>query len=248
MPELSRQAEKRRVKNALYEEFARVGKAVASPRRLELLDLLSQGEKSVEVLAEQANLGLKNASAQLKVLRAARLVEARRDGQRVLYRLATDGVARFWLSLRALGEVQYAEVRRIAEQFFADPDGLAPIDRAKLVARLRRGEVILIDVRPADEYATGHLPGALSVPIDELEKKLTLLPKGREVIAYCRGRYCVFAVDAVALLRKRGYRALRFEDGIHEWREAGLPVERTTNGEARGSSRRRAKTRAEGNL
>jgi rhodanese-related sulfurtransferase len=244
MPELSRHDQKRRVKNALYEEFARVGKAVASPRRLELLDLLSQGEKSVEALAEQASLGVKNASAQLKVLRAARLVEARRDGQRVLYRLASDGVARFWLSLRSLGEAQYAEVNRIAERFFREPNGLAPVDRPTLVARVRRGEVVVIDVRPADEYAAGHIPGARSIPITELEKRLTSLPKDREIVAYCRGPYCVFAIDAVELLRKRGYRAQRFEDGVHEWREAGFPVERETEGEGRRSSRRRATHRA----
>ena len=226
---LSRHSQKRRVKNALYEEFARVGKAVASPRRLELLDLLSQGEKSVETLAEQASLGVKNASAQLKVLRAARLVETRRDGQRVLYRLANEGVARFWLSLRALGEAQYAEVARIAAQFFADPDGLKPIDRSTLVTRARRGEVVVIDVRPADEYVAGHIPGARSIPVAELEKRLTSLPKDRDIVAYCRGPYCVFAIEAVELLRRRGYRALRLEDGVHEWLAGGLPIERTAD-------------------
>jgi rhodanese-related sulfurtransferase len=201
-----------------------------------LLDLLSQGEKSVESLAEQASIGLKNTSAQLKVLRSARLVESRRDGQRVLYRLANDEVARFWLALRRIGETQYAEVRDIAERCFSDPDGLAPIDRDNLVVRARRGEVVIIDVRPKDEYDAAHLPGARSMPITELALHLSSLPKTKEIVAYCRGPYCVYAIDAVAILRKSGYRAVRFEDGVHEWREAGLTLE--TESGARSGARK----------
>lgn len=218
--------QKREVKNALYEEFARMGKAVSSPRRLELLDLLSQGEKAVETLAEQADLTVKNTSAQLKVLRSARLVETRKSGQRVFYRLANREVFRFWMSLQTLGEAQYAELRDISERYYSDPDGLVPIDRETLADRARRGDVVVIDVRPEDEYLAGHLPGARSIPIAELTKRLESLPKKKEIVAYCRGRYCVYAIDAVAALRKKGFRALRFEESVQQWGEAGLPVER----------------------
>lgn len=217
---------KRAVKNALYEEFARIGKAASSPRRLELLDLLSQGEKSVETLAEQAELTVKNTSAQLKVLRSARLVERRKSGQRVLYRLANEEVFRFWMALQTLGETQYAELRDISERYYSDPDGLAPIDRQTLAERARRGDVLVIDVRPEDEYLAGHLPGARSIPIAELTKRLHGLPKDKEIVAYCRGRYCVYAIDAIALLRKNGFRAVRFEDSVPQWGEAGLTIER----------------------
>jgi rhodanese-related sulfurtransferase len=216
---------KREVKNALYEEFARIGKAASNPRRLELLDLLSQGEKSVEILAERADLTVKNTSAQLKVLRSARLVETRKSGQRVFYRLASEEVFRFWMSLQTLGEAQYAELRDISERYYSDPDGLVPIDRQTLVNRARRGDVMVIDVRPEDEYLAGHLPGARSVPIAELTKRLASLPKEKEIVAYCRGRYCVYAIDAVAVLRENGFRALRFEESVQQWAEAGLPVE-----------------------
>jgi rhodanese-related sulfurtransferase/predicted transcriptional regulator len=216
---------KRAAKDAVYAELARAAKALASPRRLELLDLLAQGEKSVETLAAQADLAVKNTSAQLKVLRSARLVEFRKQGQRALYRLASDDVERFWLALREFAERQYAEIREIAERFYADPDGLAPIDRASLLARARRGEVVVVDVRPADEFAAGHLPGARSIPVAELAKRIASLPKDREIVAYCRGPYCVYALEAVALLRARGFRATRLEEGVPEWRQAGLPVE-----------------------
>jgi rhodanese-related sulfurtransferase len=213
--------QKRRVKDALYEEFARLGKAVASPRRLELLDLLGQGEKTVETLATQANLGLKNASAQLKVLRAARLVEPRRVGQRIYYRAASEDVSRFWLALRTLGERRYAELHDLSERHFADPDGIASIERAAVLDGVKRGTLILIDVRPRDEFAAGHIPGARSIPIDELKRSVAALPKGKPIVAYCRGPYCTYALEAVSLLRRRGFSAVRFEDGVVEWREAG---------------------------
>jgi rhodanese-related sulfurtransferase len=221
--------QKREIKNALYREFARIGKAASSPRRLELLDLLSQGEKSVETLAKQGGLTVKNASAQLKVLREARLVDTRRSGQRVYYRLASNEVFRFWMSLQALGETRYAELRHISERYYADPDGLASIDRVALAERARRGDVLIIDVRPEDEYLAGHLPNARSVPVEQLQDHLESLPKDKEIVAYCRGRYCVYAIDAVALLREKGFRATRFEEGVPEWADAGLPVEREAN-------------------
>jgi rhodanese-related sulfurtransferase len=217
--------DKRAIKDALYEEFARIGKAIASPHRLEILDLLSQGEKSVDALADHAGLTVGNASAQLKLLRAARLVERRREGQRVYYRLADTEVASFWLSLRDLAESRYAELRSLAEQFFSDPDGAAAIDRKSLLARARRGEVVVIDVRPADEFSAGHITGARSIPFPELRDRLATLPRSKEIVAYCRGRYCVFAIDAIAMLRKNGFRASRLEDSVHDWRNAGLPVE-----------------------
>jgi rhodanese-related sulfurtransferase len=217
--------DKRAFKDALYQQFARIGAAVSSPKRLEILDLLCQGEKSVEVLAEQAALTIGNASAHLKALKSARLVDTRREGQFIFYRVADPAVCEFWLALRALGEKRLAEVRDVAREYFTDRDQLSPLDKRQLLARARKGDVILVDVRPEDEYRAGHLPFARSIPADELERKLSTLPKGREVVAYCRGPYCVWAYEAVSLLRRRGYRASRFEDGVAEWRSAGLPVE-----------------------
>jgi rhodanese-related sulfurtransferase len=217
--------EKRAFKDTLYEQFARIGRAVSSPKRLEILDLLCQGEKSVEVLADQAALNVGNASAHLKALRAARLVDTRREGQFIFYRVADPSVCEFWLALRALGEKRLAEVRDVAREFFTDREQLSPLDRRELLARARKGDVIVLDVRPEDEYRAGHLPFARSVPVDELERKLSSLPRNREIVAYCRGPYCVWAYEAVSLLRRKGYRATRFEDGVAEWRTAGLPLE-----------------------
>lgn len=190
-----------------------------------MLDLLSQGEKSVETLADQAGLTIGNASAQLKVLREARLVESRRSAQRIYYRLASPEVATFWLALRDLAKSRYAELRSLAERFFADPDGAAPVDRKTLLSRVRRGEAIVVDVRPADEFAAGHIAGARSVPFDELKNRLSTLPKTKEIVVYCRGPYCVYAIDALTVLRQNGFRASRLEDSIHDWRNAGLPIE-----------------------
>jgi rhodanese-related sulfurtransferase len=234
---MSSAEQKRRAKDALYAEFARLGKAVASPRRLELLDLLTQGEKTVESLASQANLGLKNASAQLKVLRAARLIESRREGQRIFYRAASDDVGRFWLALRTLGEGTYAELHVLQSRHFADPDGVASIERTALLAGVKRGKLLLIDVRPRDEFAAGHIPGARSIPIDELDRSVSALPKDKPIVAYCRGRYCTYAIEAVRLLRRRGFSAVRFDDGVVEWREAGLGVEREPTTPAAKASR-----------
>lgn len=228
---------KREVKNALYEEFARIGKAASSPRRLELLDLLSQGEKSVETLAEQTGLTVKNTSAQLKVLRSARLVDTRKSGQHVFYRLAHQEVFRFWMALQTLGEAQYAELRDISKRYYSDPNGMVPIDRKTLVSRAHRGDVVVIDVRPEDEYLAGHLPGARSIPMAELTKRLRSLPKEKEIVAYCRGRYCVYAIDAVAVLRKNGFRAVRFEESVPQWGEAGLPIEQGSGAVAAAAAR-----------
>lgn len=219
---------KRQIKDALYEQFARTTKALSSPKRIEILDLLNQGEKTVETLAEQANLGIKNASAQLKELKSALLVDSRRDGKYVYYRISNTSVADFMLGLRKFGEKHFAEVQKIASDAFDDSTSMEPVNRKQLLAQVKKGDVILLDVRPSDEYAKAHLPFAVSVPISELQKELKNLPKNKEIVAYCRGPYCFFAKEAVELLEKRGYKASRLKDSVHEWSTYGLPVESST--------------------
>lgn len=214
----------RTFKDSLYAELGRIGKAVASPQRLELLDLLSQGEWSVENLAREAALTVANASRHLQVLRQARLVESRKAGLYVYYRLADDAVYDLWQALRATGERQLAEVERLLALYQSDPSALEPLTREALRARLAVGEVIALDVRPESEFAQGHITGALSIPFDQLEARLAELPADREIVAYCRGPYCLFAHDALALLTAHGYRARRLRDGYADWRAARLPV------------------------
>lgn len=208
----------------LYREIARIGQAVASPARLGLLDLLRQGPRTVEALAKEAGLTLANASQHLKVLREARLVEAERRGVFVTYRLADDEVESFYRALRGLAEARLAEVQRIARAFADKRGSLQPIDRRLLMRRMRAGEITVLDVRPTEEYRAGHIPGAVSLPLKELEKKLKSLPRNREVVAYCRGPYCVLAPEAVTILRQHGYVARSIDDGVAEWRAHGLPV------------------------
>jgi len=212
-------------KDELYEQFARIGKAVASPRRLEILDLLCQGEKTVEELAEHARIDVKSASAHLKVLRSSRLLGSRRDGKYMRYRLADPAVGGFWLSLRSLARQQLAEIRETVEAYFENRGAMQPVDRRTLVSRARRGDVIVLDVRPKDEFAAGHLPHARSLPLGELRRKLSTLPHSKEIVAYCRGPYCVLSFEAVKLLRRRGFKATRLDDGVLEWQAAGMPVE-----------------------
>jgi len=212
-------------KKELYNQLARIGKGVSSPQRLEILDLLCQGEKAVETLAAQAGLSIKNASAHLRVLRAARLVETRKEGRHVHYRLADESVCTFFLALRGLAESRLAELREVAREYFDRRGDMTPVDRRRLLERVRTGEVTVLDVRPAAEFRAGHIPGARSVPLDELERALSSLPRDQEVVAYCRGPYCVMALEAVERLRARGYQAVRLEDGVAEWKAAGLPVE-----------------------
>ncbi|HEX5575015.1 MAG TPA: metalloregulator ArsR/SmtB family transcription factor [Gemmatimonadales bacterium] len=211
-------------KDALYTQFARVGQAVSSPKRLELLDLLGQGEKTVEQLAEQTATAVKNTSAHLRALRQARLVSTRRDGTYVWYRLADEAVAVFLLALEKLGRQRYAEVREVAESYLERRDTLEPIPPEELRRRLDAGDVTLIDVRPADEFAAGHIRGAVSMPVTELARRIHELPKRKEVVAYCRGQYCVFAVEAVALLRRRGLRARRLVESVSAWHARGYSV------------------------
>jgi rhodanese-related sulfurtransferase len=216
--------EKRQFKNLLYEQFARVGKALASPHRLELLDVLAQGERTVEMLARETGMSIASASQHLQVLRAARLVETRRAGVSIYYRLASDAVSLLWLSLRQVGETHLAELEQLVATFLQDRAALSPINAQELREALVDERVILLDVRPFEEYQAGHLPQARSIPVVELEARLAELPHDKEIVAYCRGPYCVFADEAVALLRTHGYEARRLEEGVPEWRQLGLPV------------------------
>jgi rhodanese-related sulfurtransferase/DNA-binding transcriptional ArsR family regulator len=215
----------REFKDALYAQFARIGHALASPKRIELLDLLGQGEKTVEALAEQVAVPVKNTSAHLRVLRQARLVETRRDGTYINYRLAGDDVFRLLRSLETLGHSRLTDVQQVVQSYLDGRDELEPVTLKELRRLIRDDAVTVVDVRPAEEYQAGHIPGALSVPVPELKRRLRELPKGREVIAYCRGQYCVYSLEAVTLLRKQGYRARRAHEGLPDWRAAGLPVE-----------------------
>jgi rhodanese-related sulfurtransferase len=215
----------RRFKNAVYGQLALIGKAVSSPRRLELLDLLAQAPRTVEALAKETGQTLANASQHLKVLRAARVVEAEKKGLYVTYRIAEPEVSDFCRALRLLAESRLAEIDRVVGLYTRHRDRMEPVDREELLERVSRGEVTVIDVRPSEEYAAGHIAGALSIPLRELEDRLQELPSDREIVAYCRGPYCLFAVEAVERLRAHGYRASRLEDGILDWRARGLPVE-----------------------
>jgi rhodanese-related sulfurtransferase len=213
------------IKDHLYEQVARIGKAVASPKRLELIELLCQGEKAVEVLAAQAEISVKLASAHLKALRAARLVDTRKDGKYVLYRLAGTSVADLWVHLRAEAEERLVELQVALAAIVEHGDELEGVDRKSILARAKAGEVLVLDVRPEEEFAAAHLPHARSLPAEALKKRLAELPKNVPVVAYCRGPFCLMAVEAVDLLRKKGYRAFHLSDGVAEWRARGLPVE-----------------------
>ena len=217
--------EARKTKDLLFEQVARVGKAVASPKRLELLELLSQGEKTVEALATEASIDIKLASAHLKVLREARLVEARREGRFIAYRLSGDDIISLWLNLRSVAERHLVELRVALDEIFSAPERLTAESRASLLDKARQGEVIVIDVRPEVEYRVGHLPFSRSLPLAEIERRLAELPPGKEIVAYCRGPFCLMSDEAVRLLRERGFRARKISDGVAEWAAEGLPVE-----------------------
>ncbi len=211
-------------KTLLYDQFSRIGKALASPARLEILDLLSQGEKTVEQVSEQARLGIKNASAHLRVLREARLVETRKESPYVFYRVADEAVLRVVRELQALARQRLAEVERITRLYFESPAEMEQVDMGELVRRLEAGDVTLLDVRPDDEYRAGHIPGAVSIPMEELDRRLAEVPRDRPVIAYCRGPFCVLAAEAADTLRRHGFAAYRLESGVADWRLAGQPV------------------------
>ena len=213
-----------RFKTAIYEQIARISKAAASPGRLELLDLLSQGPRTVEALARHTDQTVANTSHHLQVLRRARLVDAEKAGLYVTYRLADPQGGEFLLHLRVLAQARLADIDRVSRQYLEERGALEGVGNEELVRRVRAGEATLIDVRPREEYVAGHIPGAISVPLADLKKRLGDLPKGRDVVAYCRGPYCVMALDAVELLRRRGVRAHRMEDGVVEWRARGWRV------------------------
>lgn len=214
----------RAFKNSIYEQLARVGKAVASPRRLELLDLLCQGSRTVEELARQAGLSVANTSQHLQLLKGARLLETERDGLYVRYRLADPEVCDFFLMLRRLAESRLAEIERVTKVFLEERSQMEPVGREGLLDKVRAGDVTVLDVRPAEEYQAGHITGALSVPLTELRRRLAELPRDRRIVAYCRGPYCVLAIEAVEMLRASGFDAVRLEDGVPEWRARGWDV------------------------
>lgn len=212
-------------KRDLYAQFASVAKAIANEHRLELLELVAQGERSVEALAGSSGLSIANASQHLQHLRRAGLVAARRQAKFVLYRLADDAVLTMLAAMQKVAERNVGEVERILRSYFHARDDLEPVSRAELARRMKQGLVTVLDVRPEDEFALGHLPGACNVPLSQLKRQLSKLDRNTEIIAYCRGPYCVLSFEAVAQLRKLGFKARRLEDGLPEWKAAGRPVE-----------------------
>jgi rhodanese-related sulfurtransferase/DNA-binding transcriptional ArsR family regulator len=211
-------------KLALFAQFAAVAKTLGHAHRLDLLEQVAQGERSVETLAQRTGLSIANASQHLQHIRRAGLVSVRRDGKFVYYRLSDDAVLDLLTALRRIAERNVAEVDRILRDYFYDRDSLEPISRKELQQRMRAGTVTVLDVRPADEYALGHLPGAIGIPLRALKSRLSELDRAKEIVAYCRGPYCVLSFEAVAMLRARGFKARRLQDGLPEWRAAGLPV------------------------
>lgn len=213
----------RKTKDLLYEQVARIGKVFSSPKRLELIELLCQGEKTVEALAREAAISVKLASAHLRELRTAHLVETERQGKNICYRLADNSVAELWVQIHTLAEERLIELQMALQKIAAQPDDLVPSDRASLMKAARKGEVVVLDVRPTEEYLAAHLPFARSIPLNELRQRLDELPRDRSIIAYCRGPYCLMAADAVELLKLEGYTAIHLRDGVAEW---GLAVSR----------------------
>jgi rhodanese-related sulfurtransferase/DNA-binding transcriptional ArsR family regulator len=214
-------------KRAMFEQFAMVARAICSAHRLELLELLAQTERSVEQLAGLSGLTIANASQHLQQLRRSGVVESRRDGKRVLYGLADGDVVALLGALRRITERNVGAVEKVLNSYFRERDSLEAVSRKELLRRMREGLVTVIDTRPAEEFAAGHLRGAINVPLHELKRRLRDLPLDQEIVAYCRGAYCVLSYEAVAELRKRGFKAFRLEEGYPEWRAAGLPIEQS---------------------
>ena len=210
----------------LYEQVARIGKALSSPKRLEIIELLAQGEQTVDLLAQRCGIDIRLASAHLRALREARLDESSREGKLIRYRLSGPDVAELWLTLRGTAEEHLVELRVALEQMAMQPDTLLSESRESLLAKARSGDIVVIDVRPGDEFAAGHLPHARSMPLDELEQRLADLPPGKEIVAYCRGPFCLMSDEAVRLLRARGYSARKISDGVTEWSRSGMPLDR----------------------
>ena len=216
---------KRHLKDLLYEQVARIGKAVSSPKRLELLELLAQSEKSVEQLADELSINIKLASAHLRALREARLVTSRKDGKFVIYRLTGDDVAGLWVNLREVAEEHLVDLQVALNEMVAEPSKLLTIDRATLLSRAKKGDLLVIDVRPLEEYEQAHLPFARSMPLQEITQRLSELPKDKEIVAYCRGPFCMFSEEAYQLLSSQGYRIQKLLDGVSEWQAAGMPLD-----------------------
>ncbi len=216
-------------KRAIFEQFAAVARILGSAHRLELLELLAQTARSVEELAQLSGLSVANASQHLQQMRRVGLVEGHRDGKRVIYQLADPAVVVLLASLREITERNVGAVQKVLNSYFRERDNLEPVTRKELLSRIRHGLVTVIDTRPAEEFDAGHLPGALNVPLRDLKRRLRELPRHQEIVAYCRGPYCVLSYEAVAELRRRGFKAARLEDGYPEWRAAGLPVEHSAN-------------------
>jgi rhodanese-related sulfurtransferase len=215
----------RPLKDLLYEQVARVGKALSSPKRLELLELLAQGEKTVEVLAKEADIDVKLASAHLRALKESRIVEARRNGRFIAYHLAGDDVAELWAKLHTVATEHLVELQVALDRIVSGPERLTGETRRTLLAKASTGNILVLDVRPESEYQSSHLPHARSIPLSELKRRLTELPQGKEIVAYCRGPFCLMSAEAVALLKRRGFKARKIGDGVAEWSAAGLPLE-----------------------
>ena len=215
----------REFKDAVFSQFAQIAGAFGSPKRIEIVDLLAQGERNVEAIARETGLSVANTSRHLQVLKGVSLVATRKEGLQVFYRLGDPMVLRGYHALQELAEARLAEVGRLVSDYFGGTDGLEPVEREELLKRARGRHVVVLDVRPPEEYAAGHIAGAVSLPLPELERRLAEVPRGRRVVAYCRGPYCVLAAEAVRLLRKRGVDAVRLREGYPEWRDAGLPIE-----------------------
>ncbi|MFA6119888.1 MAG: metalloregulator ArsR/SmtB family transcription factor [Sideroxydans sp.] len=207
----------RKIKDLLYEQVSRIGKVFSSPKRLELIELLCQGEKTVEMLASEASISVKLTSSHLRELRMAHLVETERQGKNIYYRLANKSVADLWVQIHTLAEDRLIELQLALQKIATRPDDLVPSDRENLMKAARKGEVVVLDVRPSEEYLNTHLPFARSIPLDELRQRLSELPKDRAIVAYCRGPYCLMAIDAVTLLKQEGYSAVHLRDGVAEW-------------------------------
>jgi rhodanese-related sulfurtransferase/DNA-binding transcriptional ArsR family regulator len=216
---------KQNPKRALFAQFAAVAKALAHAHRLELVEQLAQGERSVETLASRTGLSIANTSQHLQQMRRVGIVAARREGKFVFYKLADEAVLALLAALRRIAERNIAEVEQVIRSYFDDRDSLQPVSRDELLQQLQAGTVTILDVRPADEFALGHLPAAVNIPLRELEARLAELDPSQEIVAYCRGPYCVLSYEAVAWLRGRGFKVRRLEDGLPEWRAAGLPTE-----------------------
>ena len=220
------QQQNRTLKDLLYEQVSRVGKALASPKRLEILEMLAQGEKAVETVASEVMIDIKLASAHLKALKEARLVQARREGIRIIYSLTGGDVAQLGVMLRQVAEEHLVELQMAGQQMMSAPDQMVSMDREDLLAQAKRGNVLVLDVRPQQEYETAHLPFARSMPLPELQKRLAELPRDVEIVAYCRGPFCLMSDEAVRLLQEHGFRARKTFDGVSEWQAAGLAVAR----------------------